>query len=142
MPRRCIPTSDVKPTCDLCDKLADIQYTDPYSGCEYAYCDQHWRDPDVARQKVKWVVRRRRYLPVGNSLSEKITLPKDSREHEDLRWDMCEVKLIGSDGTVRYYFIIITGHDQFAAWEDQFIQEVMDFVCARTQQGRAPVHRR
>lgn len=120
------------PTCDVCSELAVVQYADPQTESEYSYCDKHRRDPAVERQAVDWVTKRRRWLPVGNAVSEKMAMPMDSREHQNFQWEMCEGQLIGADGAVRYYFSVISGHDQFVAWDDQFVHDVTEFIVART----------
>ena len=108
-------------------------------------CPKQWhtaidgRSPSrgTRRRQERWIVKRRRYLPFGNALSEKMALPKDSQEHQDFRWEMCDGRLIGREGAVRYYLSVITGRDQFVAWDDQFIRDVREFVVSQTSKSAA-----
>ena len=134
LPRR-PPVNADDATCDVCDEPAVIQYADPTTESEHNFCNKHRRNPEVERKAVDWLVRRRRYLPLENNLSEKLALPAGSQKHQDFRWEMCEARLIGGDGAVRYYFSIISGRDQFIAWEDQFAHDVSEFVVARTSKA-------
>lgn len=58
--------------------------------------------------------------------------PEDSPEHESFRIEMCDLKLLGGEGACRYFLSKITGVDQFALWDDEFVENVREYLASET----------
>ena len=125
-------------TCQLCSRPATLHLVDDQSGDERIYCQtpdciarrggRHGPHPDAFRIK-RW------RLEPGNATSEMLAAPEDSDPHRQLRAEMCDCKILGGEGACRYYLSVLTGTDQFAAWSDDFENDVRRYVAERTSPG-------
>lgn len=58
---------------------------------------------------------------------------EDSPKHQSLREQMCEMHILGGDGAARYYLSRLTGSDQFAMWDDEFHENLREYVVEQTE---------
>ena len=105
--------------------------TDTRTASDCFFCGEHKPDVSPGKRSPHLVLKRWR-MAAGNNLSRALAEPRDSREHKDLYWDLCEAGLLGGDGACRYYISIITGTDQFTLWDDEFASNVREVVVSKT----------
>jgi hypothetical protein len=65
-------------------------------------------------------------------VSQMLAAPFHSREHQNLRFDMIERRLLGSEGVCRYCLSILSGQDCFSLSSEDFIHQLARFVASRT----------
>jgi hypothetical protein len=116
--------------CNECGSPAEVELTDTRTGNDCFLCREH--KPDLWPGKNPHLALKRWRMGSENHLSRALVAPKDSREHKDLFWDLCEAGLLGRDGACRYYLSVITGIDQFPLWCDEFTSNVREFVISKT----------
>jgi hypothetical protein len=97
-------------SCHICGELATVCLLDTLSGDERNCCRDHRPDRDVSVTSRRWVIKRWRMQP-GGPISQQLAAPRESPEHESVRWDMCDGGLLGGEGACRYYLSMITGLD-------------------------------
>ena len=90
------------------------------------YCAAHEPDLRPGRNRDLKILRHR--LAPGNSCSRSFAAPLDSTDHEMFRTEMCDVRLLGTDGACRYYLSRITGVDHFALWSDVYLENLREFA--------------
>jgi hypothetical protein len=71
-------------------------------------------------------------MPPDSELSRRLAAPRESREHQYLRLEMCDDRLLGGMGACQYYLSILTQSDQFVAWSDDFVNNVKRYVVKMT----------
>lgn len=122
-------------SCEICGGLATIELLDTSTDTNHHYCPQHRPELGPARNAHLQVKRSR--LEPNNALSRKMAAAEDSWEHESFRIEMCELQILAADGACRYYLSKLTKTDQFAVWDDEFLQSMRKYVVATTQGAAA-----
>ncbi len=117
--------------CEVCGAAATIHLADTQAGTEHLYCPDHKPALAVGERSPRLVIKRFR-MPPDNPCSQRLAAPKDSPEHKSLRREICDLRLLGDEGACRYYLSIITDTDQFALWDDMFVNNVREYVVSRT----------
>jgi hypothetical protein len=124
-------TSPAYSKCELCDASATLHLVDTATDTEHFFCREHSPAHTVGERSPRWNLKHWR-MDSDNHISEKLAAPKDSRDHRDIYWDLCEAGLLGGDGACRYYLSMLTRIDQFVLWEDEFCSNMREFVVSKT----------
>ena len=69
---------------------------------------------------------------VCDAISKALAAPRHSREHQSLRHDMIEGRLLGSDGVCRYCLSILTDRDCFPLSANELKSQLAAYVASRT----------
>src|SRR5690606_41876124 len=86
-------------------------------------------------QRDGWQIVRFRF-PLGSEFSKRLA----DDTSDALNLEKCESRLLGGEGACMYYLSRLTGVDQFAAWSDDFIENVRTYVLEQTK-GAAACYR-
>jgi len=116
--------------CHNCNAIAIVEYEVATGGSNCFYCRRHEPPRNVGVPVVGLRLLRYR-LPPDNHLSKHFNCAIDSREHQALQLELCQMKLLGDDGACRYYLSRLNGVDYFAVWSDEFAGAIRDFAVAR-----------
>jgi hypothetical protein len=120
--------------CEVCEDVATVHIVDTQVGTEHLYCPKHNPSLPVGERLPRLAIKRWRIAP-NNGCSQRLSAPKESAEHQALRYEICDLQTLGSDGACRYYLSLISGTDQFLAWNDQFLQNVEEYVISQTSKA-------
>ena len=116
--------------CDACDAPATVQLLDTTCNIERLYCRSHCPDRTPGRNPGLTMMRYR--SPPDNPRSEMLAAAEASEKHQMLREHMCDLKLLGGEGACRYYLSLLTDSDQFVLWNDEFVDNMREFIVTRT----------
>jgi hypothetical protein len=124
--------------CDHCNAPATTQLRNKLTNHLHSYCSQH--QPDLGPpgyQHPQFVMERYRRPPDSPS-SRMLAADPASQEHQALALDMLGggnpkfPPLLGGYGACLYLLSRLTGRDQFAEWNDQFVENVREYVVKAT----------
>ncbi|MGD9127370.1 MAG: hypothetical protein PVH19_08325 [Planctomycetia bacterium] len=118
--------------CEVCGVPATVQLLDTLTDTEHVYCDVHKPRLEPGARSPKWVLKRHRLSP-KNACSRMLATDEDSPKHQSLREQMCDMYILGGDGAARYYLSMLTGSDQFALWNDEFYENLREYVVEQTE---------
>ncbi|QDT67130.1 hypothetical protein MalM25_00270 [Planctomycetes bacterium MalM25] len=63
-----------------------------------------------------------------NELSRRLRQPIESDDQQFLRDELCNSRLLGNDGTTRYYVSVLTGTDQLGIRDSSFIETARELA--------------
>jgi hypothetical protein len=116
--------------CEICGCGATVELRDTLTGKDHLYCPTH--KPDLwPGRNPHLEVRRYRNEP-DSPTSKMMAAAEDSSEHESFRIEMCDLQILGGEGACRYYLSKLTDSDQFALWQNEFLDNVREYVVAKT----------
>jgi hypothetical protein len=117
--------------CQVCGAAATVHLLDEQDGSEHLYCSAHKPHLSIGERQPRFVIKQWRMAP-GGDLSRRLAAPRESPEHQYLRLEMCDDRLLGGMGACQYYLSILTQSDQFVAWSDDFVNNVKRYVVEMT----------
>lgn len=123
------------PPCEVCLNPAKIELLNTSTGTHHLFCRTHKPDLWPGRNR-HWQIRRHRMEP-GSAVSQLLATDENSEEHQSFRIEMCEMRQLGGEGACQYYLSKLTDSDQFALWDDEFCENVREFVVALTNGAAA-----
>ena len=122
-------TSD-NPRCHLCESDAVIELQDKFNDKKYLYCRAHKPDLWPGKQPHLKILR---YRPEpDSSMTRLLAMAESSPEHESFREEMCDLLILGGEGACRYYLSKLTGSDQFSLWDNEFLENVREYLTTST----------
>ena len=116
--------------CDLCDAPATVKLRDSLADTVHLYCSNHAPDRYPGKNQHLKILRWR--SEPGDYISRLMTADVNSPEHQSFREEMCDLKLLGNFGACQYYLSRITYSNQFALWNDEFLDNAREFVLEKT----------
>jgi hypothetical protein len=124
------------PSCEICGRPATVELRDSSTNKDHLYCPSHKPDLWPGKKNPDLVIRRHRTAP-NSPTSRMMAAAEDTAEHQFFRTEMCDLKILGGDGAIRYYLSKLTGSDQFALCGDEFVDNVREYVVAKTDGAAA-----
>ena len=123
-------------SCEVCNAPATVQLHHSATNTEHLFCSSHKPDLSPGKKHSEWTILRYRLLP-GSSLSQDLAAEESSEKHQSFCEYMCETMMLGNDGANRYYLSKITNSDQFTLWNDEFLDNVQEYIIDQTDGAAA-----
>ncbi len=123
------------PACEICGRPATVELHDTSTDDDHLFCPAH--KPDLWPGRNRHLELRRYRSEPGSIVSQFMAAPEESAEHQSFRTEMCDLQLLGGEGACRYYLSRLTGSDQFALWQTEFLDNAREYVVAKTNGAAA-----